>query len=124
MKAIKSVSAKPVPTLTANLDAVRAQAKAHSSQLAAGAAQPAPAVQAAHVAVAATQGAYIPVQPQGCKAQILRQFNVRLSPDARTRLRAAAHSWHVSEQELIERWALTLPVPVAAPRMPWESATY
>lgn len=88
--------------LTASLDAVRAAAKAHSQQLAAPAA-PAPAA---------------PV-PAAKVSKNLVQCNVRLTPEARDRIRAVAHSCHVSEQELIQRWAMTLPA-VEAPRMPWE----
>ena len=94
---------KTTPNLTASLDAVRAAAKAHSQQLAAPAAQPAPAA---------------PV-PAAKPAKNLVQCNVRLTPEARNRIRAVAHSCHVSEQELIKRWAMTLPA-VEAPKMPWE----
>lgn len=115
-------------SMTANLDAVRAQAKAHSQQLASAAAvQPAPA------APAPTWPANQPIgpvkvprsvrarPPAPAKAIKLEQCNVRLTPPARKRIRAAALACHVSEQELIERWAMTLPKPAPTPAMPWEA---
>ena len=90
-------------SLTASLEAVRAAAKAHSTQLAAPAAPPAPAAPA-----------------QAPKAEP-KQYNVRLTPEARARLRSAAALCQMSDQDFIEKWAMTLPAPAPAPAMPWES---
>jgi len=97
---------KTSPSLTSSLDAVRAAAKAHATQLAAPAAQPAPA-------------APVPVAKAPPK---LQQFNVRLTPAAKARLQAAAKSCQLSDQEFLERWAMTLPE-VIVPKMPWEPAS-
>lgn len=95
----------PTTSLTASLEAVRAAAKAHSTQLAALAAQPAPAAPA----------------PAPKAPPKLQQYNVRLTPEARARLRSAAAMCQMSDQDFIERWAMTLPAPAPAPAMPWES---
>lgn len=46
------------------------------------------------------------------------QVLVRLTPSARARLRNASHVYRLSEQELVERFALTLPEPTEAPMLP------
>lgn len=111
--------------MTANLDAVRAQAKAHSTQLAAPAAvQPAPAEATwpADQAIGPIKvSRHVRARPAApAKTVKLEQCNVRLTPTARQRVRAAALACQVSEQELIERWAMTLPEPVGRPPLPWE----
>jgi hypothetical protein len=46
------------------------------------------------------------------------QVIVRLTPAARVRLRNASQVYRLSEQELVERFALTLPEPTEAPKLP------
>lgn len=51
----------------------------------------------------------------------LVQFNVRLEPALRERIRHAALLWRVSERELIERWAADLPEVTPPPKgKPWK----
>ena len=46
------------------------------------------------------------------------QVIVRLTPAARARLRNASEVYRRSEQELVERFAMTLPEPTDAPKLP------
>jgi len=66
--------------------------------------------------VAASTPAAVPEKPA---KPTLKQFNVRLTLDANARLNAAAHRAGMSAQEFLERFAMTLPEPVA-PELPWE----
>ena len=52
------------------------------------------------------------------EAHGLVQYNLRLDPDTRDRLRHAAHMYRISERELIARFAATLPPAPARPPMP------
>ena len=52
------------------------------------------------------------------EAHGLVQYNLRLDPDTRDRLRHAAHMYRISERELIARFAATLPPAPAKPPMP------
>jgi hypothetical protein len=52
------------------------------------------------------------------KASSRIQVIVRLTPAARVRLRNASQVYRLSEQELVERFALTLPEPTEAPKLP------
>ena len=47
------------------------------------------------------------------------QVIVRLTPSARDRLRNASAVYRLTEQELVERFALTLPEPTTAPPLPF-----
>ena len=88
--------------IASNLEAMRAAAKAKAQEVAAPAA-PAPAA----VPTKATKA-----------APILKQLNVRLTPEAHARVKAAAHAARMSDQELLERWAMSLPEP-EAPKLPF-----
>jgi hypothetical protein len=52
------------------------------------------------------------------KARSRIQVIVRLTPAARARLRNASQLYRRSEQELVERFAMTLPEPTDAPKLP------
>jgi hypothetical protein len=53
------------------------------------------------------------------KASSRIQVIVRLTPTARARLRNASQVYRLSEQELVERFVLTLPEPTEAPKLPF-----
>lgn len=103
-------------SMTANLDAVRAQAKAHSTALAA-AAVPTPApTWPVGAPQRKPQLRAVRARPnKPAKPVTLQQFNVRLTPTAKARLQAAAKACQVSEQAFLEAWAMSLPEPVAYP---------
>ena len=72
---------------------------------------------------AATSKAKELAEPAAKKAPVpeahgLVQYNLRLDPDTRDRLRHAAHMYRISERELIARFAATLPPAPAKPPMP------
>ena len=52
------------------------------------------------------------------EAHGLVQYNLRLEPDTRDRLRHAAQLYRITERELIARFAATLPAPPPMPPMP------
>ena len=55
------------------------------------------------------------VPKQSSRIQVI----VRLTPAARARLRNASELYRRSEQELVERFAMTLPEPTDAPKLPF-----
>jgi hypothetical protein len=64
-------------------------------------------------------GSAKPINPSVSKSDPragLVQFNVRLEPTLRHRIRAAAMHYRMTEQELLTAWAKTLPALTPAPK--------
>ena len=115
---------KPI-SIGESLAATRARAKETLAEKAAAAAQPAPAASEPEPALLMPSAWPDPdavvVPPEPEVPGPLKQCNVRLTPLARERIRSTAAACQVTEQELIERWARTLPAMTApAAPMPWE----